>query len=80
MKGGLRLVVDNPEATVRGHLRGAALHQLADCLTMAVRSGDAVAVRAEVRRAELPPICIAAVATWMLRAGLDEAEILSVMG
>jgi hypothetical protein len=47
---------------------------------MAVRSGDAVAVRAEVRRAELPPICIAAVATWMLRAGLDEAEILSVMG
>ena len=80
MNGPLKLVADNPGVKPLCRTSGAALHALANRLAAGVRAGDAAGVRSAVAREALSPIGIAAVATWMLRAGLNESEIMSVMG
>lgn len=75
----LKLVTGNPAATSGTRPDGRELHQLADRLIEAVRAGCQESAQDLVSRYELSPFGVAAVATWMSRAGLSEAEILAVM-
>lgn len=75
----LRLVADNPHVVSRDRADGTALRQLAERLILAVRVGGAEAARRAAASERLSPIGIAAVAAWMVRAGVSEREILRVI-
>ncbi len=75
----LKLVSDNKSHAVRGRLDGRALHQLADRLTEEVRANRYEVARLLASLHNLSPFGIAIVATWMTKAGLSEADILTVV-
>lgn len=75
----LRLVADNPSSISQPRLDGRALHDLADRLTAQVQAGHANYAQVLVSLQKLSPLGIATIATWMVRAGLSEAEILNVV-
>jgi|JI10StandDraft_1071094.scaffolds.fasta_scaffold260951_2 hypothetical protein len=79
MRTQLRLIASNPQRAA-GHLHaGAALHALALCLVHHVQN-DRARTAHEIAEAEaLTPIEIGIVSTWMVQAGIVEAQILSVL-
>ena len=79
MNAHLKLVSDNPVFVSGARLNGRALHQLADMLTEEVRAGRYDLARFLASLHKLSPFAIAVVATWMTRAGLSEADILSIV-
>ncbi len=79
MKTNLKLVSDNPISVSSTRLDGRALHQLADVLTEEVRAGRYELAHFLASLHKLSPFAIAVVATWMVKAGLSEAEILNVV-
>ena len=79
MTSTLKLVVANEQPVTQGRLTAQGLHQLADQFIRDIRAGRLTKARGVASELHLPPIGIAAVATWMSRAGASEAEILSVV-
>ncbi|MDP1525527.1 MAG: hypothetical protein Q8M20_06940 [Rhodocyclaceae bacterium] len=79
MSAALRLVASNPHPTGRRRVDAATLHRLADQLTAQVQAGNDRLAHAQVVNEQLNPLGVAAVATWMSRAGLSESQILAVM-
>lgn len=79
IKTKLQLVADNPGPARPVRLDARALHSLADKLAGTLRAGRSDLARATVRQLSLSPIGIAAVATWMLRQGVSEADILRLV-
>jgi hypothetical protein len=75
----LRLIASNPQRTAGHHHAGAALHALALCLARHVRSGKPRIAHAVAKAEALTPIEIGIVSTWMVQAGIVEAQILSVL-
>ena len=80
MKTSLRLVSSNPCSQPHERLSARGLHLLADQCTHEVQAGRTEAARFLACKWHLPPIGIAALATWMTHAGLSEDEILRVVG
>lgn len=79
MRTQLRLVTNNPDPLPCQHMSGPALHRLADHLTEQVRAGNTDLARRAVSDVCLNPLGVAAVATWMYRAGLSEDQIIEVV-
>ena len=79
MTSPLKLVAVNNQPEKRERLTARGLHQLADQFIRDVRAGRIAKARGVASERHLPPIGIAAVAMWMARAGMSEAEILSVV-
>lgn len=79
MKNALRVVAGNPESTSKGRIDAHSLHRLANQFLRDIRAGRLVKARGIIAESRLSPIGIAAIATWMTRAGASEAEILSVV-
>lgn len=75
----LRLVASNTRSTGCRRVDAATLHRLADHLTAQVQAGNDRQAHALVVNQQLNPIGVAAVATWMSRAGLSESQILAVI-
>ncbi len=79
MRTQLRLIASNPQRAA-GHLHaGAALHALALCLVRHVQNDKARIAHAIAEAEALTPIEIGIVSTWMVQAGIVEAQILSVL-
>lgn len=79
MPNALKLVAANPQPAARERLTAHGLHRLADQFVRDIRAGRIAKARGVAAERHLPPIGIAAVATWMARAGASESEILSVV-
>ena len=79
MTNALKLVADNPQPGRHERLSAHGLHRLADQFLRDIRAGRVAKARGIAFELHLPPIGIAAIATWMTRAGASEAEILSVV-
>jgi hypothetical protein len=79
MSASLRLVASNTHPTGHRRVDAATLHRLADHLTAQVQAGNDRLAHALVVNEHLNPLGVAAVATWMSRAGLSESQILAVM-
>jgi hypothetical protein len=75
----LRLVSDNPHPVSGHRLDGAGLHGLANRLMDHVAAGFTGFAHAVVETEHLSPMDTAVIATWMVRAGLSEAQILAVI-
>jgi hypothetical protein len=75
----LRLVSSNPQQIPEHHHDGAALHRLALRLTAHVRAGNTHFAHALAGIEALTPIEMGIVSCWMVRAGIDESQILTVM-
>jgi len=75
----LRLIASNPQRAAGHHHALAALHALALCLARHVRSGKPHIAHAVAKAEALTPIEIGIVSTWMVQAGIVEAQILSVL-
>lgn len=79
IKTQLQLVSDNPGPSSPARLDARTLHSLADKLAGAVHAGRGDLARILMRQLCLPPIGIAAVATWMVRQGVSEADVLKLV-
>lgn len=79
MNSALKLVADNSRPALGGRLDARSLHRLADQFLRDIRAGRIAKARSIAAEQHLPPIGIAAIATWMSRAGASEAEILSIV-
>ena len=75
----LRVITGNPAVVRRAHLNGRELHGLADNLSRQVQAGNTMAARLVASRADLNPLSISVLATWMTRSGLSEEQILQVV-
>lgn len=75
----LQLVSDHAVPGQAARLGAHELHGLADRLTVALRAGRGDRARAMLRQLRLSPIGIAAIATWMTRQGVSEADILKLV-
>ena len=75
----LRVITGNPAVVRRAHLNGRELHGLADSLSKQVQAGNTMAARLVASRADLNPLSISVLATWMTRSGLSEEQILQVV-
>ena len=79
MKNHLRVVSVNPIPVSSDRLDGRALHQLADRLTEEIQAGHSEQAHILASLQKLSPFAIAVLATWMAKAGLNEAQILNVV-
>lgn len=79
MRPHLRLIASNPQRVAGHHHAGAALHSLALCLARHVHNGKAGVAHTIAAAEALTPIEIGIVSTWMVQAGIVEAQILSVL-
>jgi hypothetical protein len=75
----LRVITGNPAVVRRAHLNGQELRGLADNLSKQVHAGNTMAARLVASRADLNPLSISVLATWMTRSGLSEEQILQVV-
>ena len=75
----LRLIASNPQRAAGHHHAVAALHALALCLVRHVQNDRARIAHAIAEAEALTPIEIGIVSTWMVQAGIVEAQILSVL-
>jgi hypothetical protein len=79
MSAHLRLVANNRISGTRVRVDGRALHALADRLTEEIQCGRREAAHVLASRQHLSPFGVAIVATWMVKAGVSEAEIIGVV-
>jgi hypothetical protein len=75
----LRVIAGNPSVVRGPHLNGRELHWLADSLTTQVQAGNTFLAHLIASRANLNPLNISVLATWMSRSGLSEHQILEVV-
>ncbi len=75
----LKIVAGNPSAIRGTQLSSRDLHWLADSLVNLVEAGCPHIAHALASRANLNPLSISVLATWMNRAGLSERQILQIV-
>jgi len=79
MRTQLKVIAGNPSVVRGDHLNSRELHGLADNLTNLVQAGCPQIAHTVASRANLNPLNISVLATWMSRAGLSERQILQVV-